>query len=345
VQSKEIDDMLRQENQANAITPKVLLLGAGESGKTTIFKQASSLYNHKPTREDLERTIPIIMVNVFEAICTLMDKANVLHAEGKIPIEISEESRESVAFIQEVRSKNSFFRVNGELAMHVKTLWEDPAIQETLKLRSSFQYNETASYFLEKLDEISDPEYIPSFADLLRARSRTTGVTVIDLMMDNRKVLIVDVGGQKSERAKWIHQFEGVTSILYVCAIDDYDRTMFEDEKTNRMVDSLQLFENTINLHWFNKTIPIVFLNKRDLFLEKFPKVSLGRAFPDWDDSVTDPEKAYDFIAMKFIERLQDERKQIIFHVTCATDTDNIRIVFEAVKAIILGNRMKAIGL
>ena len=40
-----------------------------------------------------------------------------------------------------------------------------------------------------------------------------------------------DVGGQRSERKKWIHCFEGVTSIIFCVALSDYDLVLAEDEE------------------------------------------------------------------------------------------------------------------
>jgi len=35
---------------------------------------------------------------------------------------------------------------------------------------------------------------------------------------------MVDVGGQRSERRKWIHCFEGVKAIIFLTAINEYDQ-------------------------------------------------------------------------------------------------------------------------
>lgn len=92
----------------------------------------------------------------------------------------------------------------------------------------------------------------------------------------------MDVGGQKSERKKWLHCFEGVTAVLFCAAINEYDMVMREDNKTNRMIDTLQVFDDIVNNKWFAKTAVILFLNKRDLFEEKIKSVDLNVCFPDY---------------------------------------------------------------
>lgn len=39
---------------------------------------------------------------------------------------------------------------------------------------------------------------------------------------------MVDVGGQRSERRKWIHCFESVTSIIFLVALSEYDQVLAE---------------------------------------------------------------------------------------------------------------------
>lgn len=45
---------------------------------------------------------------------------------------------------------------------------------------------------------------------------------------------MVDVGGQRSERRKWIHCFENVTSIIFLVALSEYDQILFESDNEVR---------------------------------------------------------------------------------------------------------------
>ena len=56
-----------------------------------------------------------------------------------------------------------------------------------------------------------------------------------------------DVGGQRSERKKWVHCFEGVHCLMFVAALSGYDQCLVED-KTAVCVDPAFCYDNTLTL-------------------------------------------------------------------------------------------------
>jgi guanine nucleotide-binding protein G(i) subunit alpha len=50
-----------------------------------------------------------------------------------------------------------------------------------------------------------------------------------------------DVGGQRSERKKWIHCFESVTSIIFCTALSEYDQVLLEEKSQVRFPTPLPL--------------------------------------------------------------------------------------------------------
>jgi G-protein alpha subunit len=85
------------------------------------------------------------------------------------------------------------------------------------------------SYF-DSIDRISDSRYTPSDQDVLRSRVKTTGITETTFIIGDLTYRMFDVGGQRSERKKWIHCFENVTAIIFLVAISEYDQVLIEDE-------------------------------------------------------------------------------------------------------------------
>ncbi|CAO3591864.1 unnamed protein product [Absidia cylindrospora] len=91
-----------------------------------------------------------------------------------------------------------------------------------------------------------------------------------------------DVGGQRSERKKWIHCFDSVASIIFCVALSEYDQVLLEESQQNRMLESLSLFESIINSRWFLHTSIMLFLNKVDIFKLKVARCPMQNYFPDY---------------------------------------------------------------
>lgn len=60
--------------------------------------------------------------------------------------------------------------------MLMKKLWTDPGVQLCFAKSRGYQLNDSAEYYLNALDRISQPNYIPSQQDVLRTRVKTTGI-------------------------------------------------------------------------------------------------------------------------------------------------------------------------
>ncbi|KAL2096874.1 hypothetical protein ACEWY4_006081 [Coilia grayii] len=199
--------------------------------------------------------------------------------------------------------------------------------------------------YLSDLDRIADSNYLPTQQDVLRVRIPTTGI--IEYPFDLQSIIfrMVDVGGQRSERRKWIHCFENVTSIMFLVALSEYDQVLVESDNENRMEESKALFRTIITYPWFQNSSVILFLNKKDLLEEKISYSHLVDYFPEFDGPQRDAQAAREFILKMFVDLNPDSDKIIYSHFTCATDTENIRFVFAAVKDTILQLNLKEYNL
>jgi len=332
--TKGIDEDLRKEKRKLSKEVKLLLLGAGESGKSTISKQMKVIHLKGFTQDELISYKPIIHVNILESI-----KALVVAAQ-KFGYELE---------AQNLGIANQFANMNvleseftPAQAASIKQLWKDPAIQKSWERANEFQLPEVATFLFDHIDRISSPNYIPDQNDCLRCRARTTGIIETEFVLQNTTFKMVDVGGQRSERKKWIHCFEGVTAVLFCAALSEYDQRLYEDESVNRMMEALSLFEQTCQTKWFDNSSIILFLNKSDLFQEKIAKKDLKCCFPDYSGGC-DFLNGTQFIEQKFLER-NKSGKAVYTHITCATNTENIRFVFTAVKDIIINKYLAANG-
>jgi len=340
---RQLDEALKTAHHQEVAVNKLLLLGAGESGKSTLFKQMITLYGKGFTEKDRKAYIPIIFRNVIASIEELCKQSvelptiDPVYADCKISIA----AEPSLKFINEMKYEDG--TMTAEIVQHVKTLWKDPGIQHTYLHRSRYQLNDSAKFFLDNLDRVAAPSFLPTEDDMLRARVRTTGLVENDFVIENNKFKMFDGGGQRNERKKWIHCFEGVTAVLFVAAISEYDQVLYEDENVNRLDEALNLFENICNSRWFRDTSIILFLNKKDLFAEKLKSVPLTHTFPDFSGG-DDFDAACRFIEKEFMQR-NHQKKPIYCHVTCATDKGNVAVVFNGVKDIVVRGALETAGL
>ena len=121
---------------------------------------------------------------------------------------------------------------------------------------------------------------------------------------------------------------------------------LFENNSTNRMIEAIELFEEICNSRYFTDSSMILFLNKRDLFLEKISRVPIRSVehWADYDGEEDSFDDGVQYFLNAFLETNQRENKAVYPHVTCATDTGNIFFVINACKDIILRANMRDSG-
>jgi len=291
----------------------------------------------------LDSYMQIIYRNILSAMHTLVKQSEILPEElGCRPVS---DVKASMEYFKAMKPPHlSEGKVDAESAEHIKKLWADAGIKRTFENRARFQVPDSANYFFDHIERIAREDYSPSYEDILRCRSRTTGIVETEFQIKNDYFKIMDVGGQRSERKKWIHCFEDVTAVIFVAAINEYDQTLYEDNSTNRILEATELFEKTCNSKWFGNANIILFLNKRDLFLEKIKKVDLVCCFPEYKGGL-DYDAAADFLMAKFRSMNKQPKVKIYAHITCATDTDNVKFTFNSVKKIVINSSLKKSGL
>ncbi|KAJ6247392.1 guanine nucleotide-binding protein g(o) subunit alpha [Anaeramoeba flamelloides] len=309
---------------------KILLLGPGDSGKSTVVKQMRLINGLNFDQEEREDFVDKIRYNVVQNARALV------FAMDQFDVEYSDKSNiQASKYFKSISPTNSTW--NEDVYNHVKTIWDDQGIKEVFKRGAEFHLNDTSKFFFDTLETINRIDYIPTDQDILCSRIKTTGISEIQFEIDEIAFRVLDVGGQRNERKKWIHCFQDVTALIFVVAISQYDQGLYEDESQNRMVESLQLFEEICNMPWFEKSSIILFLNKKDLFDEKIKRVDIRVTFKEYKGE-NESQEASEYIKSEFVKLYKNERKKVYPYFTCATDTSNIKNVFEAVKDTILAN-------
>lgn len=332
--TKEIDAQLKQDKYMLESELKLLLLGAGESGKSTIAKQMKIIHLNGFTDEEIKTYGPILQSNAIE--CTKL----LLKACEDLDIKTDDSLKETAG---KYLGMNTYGVVlDEEMGSELASLWADSGIQEAFGERSKFQLPDSCKYVLDDIARISLPNFVPTSDDILRCRARTTGIHEVLFQVNQYNYVMVDVGGQRSERKKWVHCFQDVTAIMFVVSMSAYDLKLYEDENVNRMHEAIQLFDEICNSKWFRETALILFLNKCDLFEEKIQKVDLSVCFSEYQGGL-DYDAGCEFLKEKFKSLNRQQGKLVYMHITCATDTENIKFVFNATRDVVLQDQLDEI--
>ena len=267
--SKWIDQGIGKDKRTDRDSIKLLFLGTGESGKSTLLKQMKIINDNGFGEEDRLTFLPLLQSNIVSSVKTLIQQSfeylNSNLDDGEL-FRLSPPALDASRRVEMLRFDDV---LTDGLANDIRMVWNDAAVQRTYELRSNYQLQDSAKYFLEKVAEVARKNYVPTEDDILRARVRTTGIVEYKFTIDKNDFRMYDVGGQRSARKKWIHCFEKVTSVIFVAAISGYDQVLYEDNKMNSLKEALNVFEDICDSRWFVRTSIILFLNKKDIFREK----------------------------------------------------------------------------
>ncbi|KAJ8879864.1 hypothetical protein PR048_020481 [Dryococelus australis] len=190
-------------------------------------------------------------------------------------------------------------------------------------------------------------DYIPSHQDILHARRATKGISEFVIFINNIPFQFVDVGGQRSQRQKWFQCFDSVTSILFLVSSSEFDQVLLEDRRTNRLEESRNIFDTIVNNRVFQNVSIILFLNKTDLLAEKVnsKETDVRLYFPEFSGDPHNLRDVQEFVLDMFVAVKRDRKKPLFHHFTTAVDTENIKVVFNAVKDTILTRNLESLML
>mmetsp|Transcript_4454 Transcript_4454/g.3894 ORF Transcript_4454/g.3894 Transcript_4454/m.3894 type:complete len:383 (-) Transcript_4454:91-1239(-) len=345
--SAEIDRYLNDLNQQNNKTISLLLLGPGGSGKSTVLKQMEKIYRGSVQNKILKDAAQYIRQNILEDIYDLATQNAILKASHP-ECQLSEQSQEICTRIASLKGGHlEETELTPDLAKSIMILWKDKGLQETYNIRKRSHIMDNAPYFFSNIDRISNQNYTTNFEDYVRVRHRTTGIieSEFDVNVDGNnnnnkwKFKVTDVGGQRTERKKWLRCFTDIHAIIYVMSLAAYDQTLFEDHTQNCYREALDVFERTMKHEALATIDVIVFLNKNDLFVPKIKEIPFSIFDPNFNPELVHNANAVkEYLRHEYKKRFYNGVKadksprRIHFHITCATDTNQIQTVMHLIQ-------------
>ncbi|EIM81071.1 G-protein alpha subunit [Stereum hirsutum FP-91666 SS1] len=222
----------------------------------------------------------------------------------------------------------------------VERLWRHPAVKALLRLRK-LRLDESASFFLEEVHRLSEPEYMPTTEDILHVRLQTLGVTEhtfdINFGGGHYNWYLYDVGGA---RHAWVPYFDDATAIIFLAPISAFDQYLEEDPRTNRIDDSLQLFTAICTNKLLKNSSLVLMLNKTDLLKKKLQSgIVVKKYITSYGERPNRYEDVSEYFRAHFSQvhkRKGQSRQKLFVHFTSMLDVSATqKIIVDVNEAII----------
>eukprot|EP01084_Bolivina_argentea_P222646 376802_1 len=323
------DDMHRTPNYSHYDNAnKILILGSSGVGKSSVFKSVK-FNTHDPNMEtEREESRHVIRQNLVAGMLSLLTKSQLLYESYnpsynmdqkynsdiihgykglsdenllKCLVNMDDQTISAIQLCVNYGTESfsevlDYSEVN-ELGKAIDMLWNLSAVQQTFlfRLKRYYSYPANMDFFFDKCIQVMSKQYTPTEEDALKLRVRTTGG--IEYRYEDekeRQFIIYDNGGERNERKKWIHYFCDVSCVLYVSALNQYCKSLFEDETYIALLESMDLFDEICNAKWFHNSVIVLLLNKTDLFRKHLKITPLTFCFGDeykgrnFGDKITD---------------------------------------------------------
>lgn len=231
-------------------------------------------------------------------------------------------------------------------------LWRHPAVLRLLQ-DGKLRLEESASFFLEDIHRISEPDYLPVMDDILHVRLQTLGVTEhsFDITVGGSQLhwLMYDVGGARGQRHAWAPYFEDARAIIFLAPISAFDQYLEEDPRTNRIDDSLQLFTQVVSNPLLSKAALVLMLNKTDLLKQKLQAgIKVRKFISSYGDRPNNYEEVSEYFRAHFIQvqkRKDVAQRTLYVHFTSMLDIKATQRIIVNVGESILRLHLAGIGL
>ena len=208
---------------------ELALLGGGECGKTTIFKQIQIIHG---VGFGAEATAWIGAVHAcpLRAVKTLLAAVS---AKGLRLLPENESRRDALLASMQPAFMESY-RLNVETVRAIQAVMMDPSVKKLLEAPYDLNLEDNALYFLDILDYLVAPDYAPTTEHILKLRDPTRTIHTCHFRVGKAQLRVMDVGGQRCERPKW-NLAEDITAVIFVCALTEYNQVLREDIRQNRL--------------------------------------------------------------------------------------------------------------
>lgn len=245
---------------------------------------------------------------------------------------------ENYEYLNNLKNKSE---LSERTMMCLRNLAQNP--QFATGLQSVQGVCENYQYFIDRLPALLTGP--PTDEDLLKTRVKTQVEAPLCCMYQHQKIQFLDLAGQREARGVWASKLKDANFIMYFASVGDFDQVCAEDGKTNRVVESLQLFGGLINTAQLSYKPVILCLNKIDVLQAKLAQGKQFKSYVTSYSGLNTCEAVLAWAEAQFRQkdRFRQARKIIVFR-TVATDTGLIKKVADEVFSFALEQALRGIG-
>jgi guanine nucleotide-binding protein subunit alpha len=250
------------------------------------------------------------------------------------------------------RIANMVARALADAQDTIAELWQHPSVQALIRLRK-LRLEETAAFFLDDIQRVAEPDYSPSYDDILRVRLQTLGIIehafAIKVQGISYNWRMYDVGGARGQRHAWVPYFDDATAVIFLAPISAFDQFLDEDPHVNRIHDSLQLFGLICSNNLLKKTHLILMLNKTDLLKKKLKSgIQIRKYITSYGDRPNKYEPAAEYFRTHFEQahaRKDIAHRRLFTHFTSMLDTKAMQKIIANVGEGVIRSHVAQTGL
>eukprot|EP00949_MAST-11_sp_MAST-11-sp1_P002293 g2293.t1 len=275
LQSGKVDERNKLDFLKDAQRTKILLCGLDGAGKRSIMKQVELQFGtHTHTLQERTKARTAIHRDVIASLKILCENAAIF-GDGV-----------DSAILNEFAWITPEHKLEGaDLTRLLATIWSDPGVQLAFESRNEFDLplGEATAQFLDNLDALAKPSYLPDEKDIMLHREKRSGVVELRCDVGDASFSLTDIGGQTTKLRKWLHIFDQYDAVLFVASLTNYrEKLTFLDREfiakngppnssPTRMHEAVQRY-SLIRKHLGGKP-HVVVLNKVDAFQRAIAQV------------------------------------------------------------------------
>jgi len=343
--SDDIDKELLKEKNELQKRLNIVILGSDKVGKSTLFKQLELTYLALG-----DRLCTIERRNSSKGSTPLDENAykeykkiiihNMIKGIQILTGDISIENKYDIVFANAVQGSDDNYTEVNFLAL--KELWSLSAVKNNFikmnsEIDSIFDNCQNFNYFLDNIDRLMQPNYIPTYEDILKIATSTINVTDIQFDYKEHKIKISDTTGKtvSSSSHRYLQHFNDISVAIYIISLYDIE---FSDPV--KWANILKQFGSSINNEFFINTPIILLFSKDDLMTEKYItsdfKTELKISFHTEKDIFNNYDNYIQFLSDEFIKFPQNKNRPIFVKRVNFTSSNQVKQIFDELFTILI---------